>query len=261
MIAPKAIQVRGKALGGRVPHLCTPLVGRTREAVLEEMAAIVPKRPDLLEWRVDFFRAIGERRQVLDLAAELRARAAGIPLLFTRRSTAEGGEPVSLEEPEVVGLYEAVCASGHVDLVDWELAQPADSMARVREAARRADVTLVASFHDFRATPAREVLLAKFQAAERAGAGVAKVAVMPSGPEDVLSLLSATLEARKSVAIPLIALSMGALGSLTRVAGWCFGSAATFAVGKGSSAPGQMPIEELRTALGILRRSLGELPK
>jgi 3-dehydroquinate dehydratase-1 len=33
--------------------------------------------------------------------------------------------------------------------------------------------------------------------------------------------------------------------------GWVYGSAATFAVGKSSSAPGQIAIDELRSALAV----------
>jgi 3-dehydroquinate dehydratase-1 len=40
--------------------------------------------------------------------------------------------------------------------------------------------------------------------------------------------------------------------------GGVFGSALTFAVGKSSSAPGQIPIEELRTVLATVRRSTGK---
>ena len=35
----KAIDARGRKLGGETPLLCTPLVGRTRERVLAEAAS------------------------------------------------------------------------------------------------------------------------------------------------------------------------------------------------------------------------------
>jgi len=55
--------------------------------------------------------------------------------------------------------------------------------------------------------------------------------------------------------MPLISMSMGAYGVLSRVAGWMFGSTVTFAVGRASSAPGQVPIEELRAMLDTLQRA------
>jgi 3-dehydroquinate dehydratase I len=43
---------------------------------------------------------------------------------------------------------------------------------------------------------------------------------------------------------------------LTRLFGWAFGSALTFAVGASSSAPGQVPIEDLNAVLAILQKSM-----
>ena len=95
-----------------------------------------------------------------------------------------------------------------------------------------------------------------FAAAERLGADVAKVAVMPSDAQDVLALLAATDRARQTLSIPLISMSMGGVGSLSRIMGWVYGSAATFAVGQTSSAPGQIAIEDLRTVLAIMQRAV-----
>jgi 3-dehydroquinate dehydratase I len=155
----------------------------------------------------------------------------------------------------VVALYRAVCDGGHVDLVDFEMGNDPAHVAAVREAARSAGLQLVLSFHDFNATPAAEALLARFAQAQSLGADVAKVAVMPRSTEDVLTLLSATERACHSLSIPVVSMSMGPLGAVTRACGWTFGSAMTFAVGEGSSAPGQMPIEDIRQAIDILQRA------
>lgn len=80
-------------------------------------------------------------------------------------------------------------------------------------------------------------MASKFLMADQLGADVAKVAVMPRNLDDVLTLFSATLEAGKILRIPLISMSMGPLGAVTRLFGWTFGSALTFAVGASSSAP------------------------
>ena len=72
----------------------------------------------------------------------------------------------------------------------------------------------------------------------------------------VLELLAATSRARETLDLPLISMSMGGIGSISRIMGWIYGSAATFAVGKSSSAPGQIAIEELRTTLAIVRQAV-----
>ncbi|MFO1413151.1 MAG: type I 3-dehydroquinate dehydratase [Burkholderiales bacterium] len=253
----KLIHLRGKPVAdGALPLICTPLVGRDRAAVRAEVEAVVPKRPELIEWRVDFFAAIGDVQEVIATAREIAAAAQGIPVLFTRRSTDEGGEPIAISEAQVVALYEAVCAAGCVDMVDYECAKPAEDFARVRTAAKAAGIVLVASFHNFKATPDKAALLDRFTRAQQLGGDVAKVAVMPTGPDDVLTLLAATSAAREALDIPLVSMSMGPWGSLSRMVGWVYGSTVTFAVGKSSSAPGQVPIEELRAVLATTRRTV-----
>jgi 3-dehydroquinate dehydratase I len=75
--------------------------------------------------------------------------------------------------------------------------------------------------------------------------------------EDVLTLLTATLQASRQLEIPVVSMAMGPLGAITRLCGWAFGSAMTFGVGESSSAPGQMPIEDLVAGLAIARKALG----
>jgi len=49
---------------------------------------------------------------------------------------------------------------------------------------------------------------------------------------------------------------MGAYGSLSRLFGWMFGSSVSFAVGEKSSAPGQIPIEQLKVVVAVLQQAL-----
>lgn len=255
---PRPLILQGQPLAaGRLPAVCAPLVGRSRAALMEEVQQVAAKRPDLLEWRVDFFEAIADTGQVLATAEALRSRAGGIPLLFTRRARHEGGEPIALAEPQVVALYEAACASGLVDLVDFEMGNAPADLARVRAAAAAAGIGLVLSFHDFRGTPPTRELLERFAQAERLGASLAKVAVMPAAMEDVHALLGATLQASRSLRIPVAGMAMGPLGAVSRLCGGAFGSALTFAVGAAASAPGQVPIEEVRAVLAVLQRAAG----
>jgi 3-dehydroquinate dehydratase I len=80
---------------------------------------------------------------------------------------------------------------------------------------------------------------------------------MPRAMDDVLTLLAATLAASGALRIPVISMAMGGAGAVTRLAGGLFGSALSFAVGEQASAPGQWPIEELETALALLRKAGG----
>ena len=250
------ILLRGQPLaGGRLPAVCAPLVARTRAALVQEAAAVAALQPDLLEWRVDFFAALADTPEVLAAARAVREAARGIPILFTRRAQREGGQPIALDEPQVLALYEAVAASGAVDAMDFEMANEPAHVAQVRTLTRRHGLALVLSFHDFQRTPPDAQLDASFAQAQRLDADVAKVAVMPQDMDDVHRLLGATLRASAALRIPVVSMSMGGLGAVTRLAGGAFGSALTFAVGSAPSAPGQIPIADVRGTVAVLQRA------
>jgi 3-dehydroquinate dehydratase-1 len=160
-------------------------------------------------------------------------------------------------QEEVVRLYASVCESRCVDLVDFEMSNPVDHVRHVRDVSRKCEIQMVMSYHNFRDTPALDTLVERFAQAQELGADVAKVAVMPNDVEDVLRLLSATLQSSRRLKIPLISMTMDRWGTLTRLVGCVFGSAVTFAVGERSSAPGQVPIEDLEKALSIMRKVMG----
>jgi 3-dehydroquinate dehydratase-1 len=253
----KAVDARGRKLGGETPLLCTPLVGRTRERVLAEAKSVLRQKPDIIEWRVDFFEAIGDTKVVLETARALRALAGSVPIIFTRRSSREGGERIPIGDEEVVDLYDAVAAGRFVDFVDFEMGNDPEHLHRVRECTRRHEIRLILSYHNVSYTPGLDFLVDRFLEAERHGADVAMVQVMPRNRADVLRLLVATAEADEKTRIPLISISIGPLGSVTRMVGGLFGSWLSFAVGESASAPGQIPIGDLVTVYDIIRRSRG----
>jgi 3-dehydroquinate dehydratase-1 len=59
---------------------------------------------------------------------------------------------------------------------------------------------------------------------------------------------------RQHLKIPLVAISMGSLGAISRIAGGLFGSDITFASGIKASAPGQLPLDDLKKAWKALPR-------
>jgi 3-dehydroquinate dehydratase-1 len=87
----KAVDARGRKLGGDTPLLCAPLVGRTRERLLAEATRVLKQKPDLVEWRVDFFDAIGDAGAVVDAARALREIVGKRPVVFTCRAESGGG--------------------------------------------------------------------------------------------------------------------------------------------------------------------------
>ena len=56
----------------------------------------------------------------------------------------------------------------------------------------------------------------------------------------------------KETKTPLVTISMGKLGNISRVLGEVTGSAMTFAALEGGSAPGQMPISKVGEMLKVI---------
>ena len=137
------------------------------------------KSPDVIEWRVDYFEGIGDTAAVLETGRALRAAVGDAPVIFTRRSIKEGGEPIGIGDADVVRLYDAVGASRLVDFIDFEMGNDPEHVRAVRESTRAHGTRLILSYHNFGYTPGAEFLVQRFLEAERLGADVAKVAVMP----------------------------------------------------------------------------------
>jgi len=252
MQSKKTLTIRNKILGGPVPWICLPLVAEGQAALLQQANDVLGYQPDALEWRVDKFEAVRDTGAVLQALNELRETIGNIPLIFTCRIIQEGGFR-KIAAKDRLAVMEAVIASGKADLIDTELSNGESMLAAVKKACLDAGTGLILSYHNFDETPEESFITGKLSAAAKLGGDVAKVAVMPKDYGDVLTLLRATYRARTELLeIPIITVSMGRKGGITRIAGGLFGSDLSFAVGKAGSAPGQLPIGELRKAWEVL---------
>lgn len=234
-----------------IPYICTPLTGRNKDELMNELGIILPKKPDVIEWRADFLEKLRDKKEVLSILKQIK-EISGLPVLFTIRSQKEGGQAISLNEEEKVSLLAEVCRAG-ADLIDYEVSNEADYIRELRQISEEWGTGLVLSYHNFNSTPSQEDILQKLFQARFFGADIAKAAVMPQTREDVIRLLDATAAADRTLDIPVVTMSMGILGMPSRMMGWLYGSAMTFAVGSESSAPGQIPIESLRQAIRIAK--------
>ena len=110
--------------------------------------------------------------------------------------------------------------------------------------------------HDFDKTPDKEEIISRLKKMQTLNADICKIAVMPNSSQDVVVLLDATATMQTEFADrPIVTMSMGGLGVVSRLAGETFGSAMTFGAAKKASAPGQVPIAELRSVLDLLHKS------
>ena len=247
------VTVRGCRIGEGRPKVILPIVERTETAVLERATAFSTLRADCVEWRVDLFETPDDLRAVVHCLAKLRIALKDKLLLVTLRTKEEGGNaPVSHEKylHFIHTLLDTDCA----DLIDIEFFTAGADLPELIQDAHTAGVKVVCSSHDFHKTPPKAELVNRMAAMQQAGADLPKLAVMPQSRTDVLELLAATAEmADLHPETPVITMSMGALGAVSRLCGEAFGSAMTFANPGTASAPGQVGLDVVNAVLDSLR--------
>lgn len=269
---------------GDLPAVAVSLTGPTAARARIQARRAIEAGADVLELRVDLLEEAGvlTGSAPMDAAAVAGAAAAqvleclrrmvdvvdGVPLLLTCRTATEGGR-AHLDDAG----YGAVLGAVLDDLSTWaperrpaaiDVEVQRGCLPQVSEQAHGLGIDVVASFHDFKTTPADDVLEDVLSRMASEGADLAKIAVWPTGADDVARLLGVCARATAApgkgtgLGLPVAAMSMGALGAVSRVAP-VFGSALTFAVVPDeqgetqASAPGQLPIQDVRRCLELLR--------
>lgn len=243
-----AFTVKGVRIGEGRPKTIVSLMGADEDELLREAARAVEAGADCVEWRVDFARDVHDRAAMAHVARALGAALPRTPLVFTFRSSGQGGR-LELDPEEYAGLLREAMASGGVDIVDVELGIGYETVRELVTQAHEHGVRALVSYHDFAGTPSVEWMRGCLVHMASLGADLPKIAVMARTTADCLHLMEATSLARDAGAGPLVTMAMGAAGSLSRLAGEAVGSALTFCALEAPSAPGQVALE---TATRIL---------
>ena len=246
------VDIRGCRIGEGRPKVILPIVERAEAAILEKAAQFSTLQADCVEWRVDHFDDARTPGAVARCLARLRVALKDKLLLVTIRTKAEGGE-LALRHTEYTDLLHTILDTDCAGLLDIEFFTAGADLPLLVEQAHTAGVPVVCSSHDFAKTPPRAELVERMVQMQQAGADLPKLAVMPQSRTDVLELLAATAEmADLHPETPVITMSMGALGAVSRLAGETFGSAMTFANPGQASAPGQVSLDIVNKVLDAL---------
>ena len=181
----------------------------------------------------------------------MKSTASGLISLVTFRSKAEGGER-EIRSEAYVSFCKVAALSRQADLLDVELSAGEDVCNEIIRTAEAAGVYTVISSHFFTHTPPSEQIWALFQKMEESGGSILKLAVMPQSRQDVLRLMQVGQEYAAKTDRPLILISMGKLGMVSRLAGELTGSCITFGTSGEASAPGQIDAQTLEQILHVL---------
>ncbi len=242
------VKIRNLILGEGLPKICVPVMGKDQREIVYSARSAMEQEPDMIEWRVDFLQRIEDTEALCDVLKELRGCLGDTPLLATFRTKREGGEQ-ELSYDAYIHMYRAILESGMADAIDLELYFDSAAVSALIDAAHACGKKVILSNHDFQKTPPKNELVRRLEKMQELGGDIAKVAVMPQNNMDVLKLLEATDEAHRKLQGPVVTMSMGAIGAVSRLLGETFGSALTFGMAGQASAPGQIPVEDLRSIL------------
>ncbi|MDE6851013.1 MAG: type I 3-dehydroquinate dehydratase [Lachnospiraceae bacterium] len=279
-----------RKLGQGMPKICIPIVEQTQADIVAAAGELRHSVADLVEWRADYYEDLRCQDQLQETVCQLGQALGEKELLFTIRTQDEGGEQ-QITFADYASILVAVAELPEIQYVDVEMFsgmrrqsqedwEQAENYSQMWEQAENHSqvweyedheayvpvkgllrqlhhkVTIIGSYHDFEKTPSVEEITKRLVLMRRLGADIPKMAVMPQKQEDVLALMTAGWEAKKLLdPVPVITMSMGGMGLISRVAGESFGSAVTFGcVGK-PSAPGQIEAEQLQQVLKILHEN------
>ena len=250
------VKIRNIEIGSGLPKICAPIVGTTKDDIMAETENIGSLPVDIAEWRVDWFEHACDFSKVEDVLKDLRAILGETPLLMTFRTSNEGGEK-SIKYDDYAELILSASETGYVDMVDLEVFIGTDIVKEIIAGAHNAGVKVIGSNHNFNKTPDKDEIVERLRNMQELGVDIPKIAVMPKGMKDVITLLAATEEMHREFADrPIVTVSMSETGVLSRICGEAFGSAITFGAAKNVSAPGQMKVNDLSAAIKLLHEYL-----
>jgi 3-dehydroquinate dehydratase-1 len=247
----KTIQCKNLIFNSGLPKICIPLTGKNTNIILDEINELNQIDYDLAELRIDFFENVDDFAKVVELLKKIR-EIYFKPLLFTYRTKKEGGVHDMSEEGYFELIHNAI-NSGLIDMVDIELFSHEENLKKAVAFAHENNIKVVMSNHDFHKTPDQAEIVTRLVKMQENGADISKIAVMPTCENDVLELLSATLEVKNKHGFPCATMAMGPLGVITRLTGSLFGSCLTFASLNKASAPGQINVRNARELLNLLQ--------
>ena len=229
-------------------RICVPITGQQKADIVYQAECIKETDAEVVEWRYDLWEQGKEGQSSPEEMLRLISETIGDKkLLFTIRTRQQGGAFTAPQQD-----YERICLaavdSGLISYVDIEDSTEKAIIETLVSAAGKMKVRTIGSYHDFGGTPETGEIVEKLRSLAGLGVDIVKTAYMPKKPQDTARLLLATAMFREEDAgkHEMITMSMGEIGKISRIAGGVFGSDYTFASVVASSAPGQMPIREVR---------------
>ncbi|EMI9484246.1 type I 3-dehydroquinate dehydratase [Acinetobacter baumannii] len=226
-----------------------PITAKTKEQALAQAQVIANTADaDLAEFRIDLLSFASDTKQVIALGHELKKILGNKPMIATIRTKNEGGQ-LEISDADYGKTYQAYLKNPFMDWLDVEMFRDQKVVSEIVQQAHQKKVLVVMSNHDFQKTPSQDEIEKRLLKQDQMGADVLKIAVMPKSKQDVFTLMNATLKVSQQTTKPLLTMSMGQLGTISRVATANMGGSYSFGMIGQASAPGQIDVTKLKQIL------------
>ncbi|AXX46742.1 TPA: type I 3-dehydroquinate dehydratase [Acinetobacter baumannii] len=226
-----------------------PITAKNKEQALAQAQVIANTADaDLAEFRIDLLSFASDTKQVIALGHELKKILGNKPMIATIRTKNEGGQ-LEISDADYGKTYQAYLKNPFMDWLDVEMFRDQKVVSEIVQKAHQKKVLVVMSNHDFQKTPSQDEIEKRLLKQDQMGADVLKIAVMPKSKQDVFTLMNATLKVSQQTTKPLLTMSMGQLGTISRVATANMGGSYSFGMIGEASAPGQIDVTKLKQIL------------
>ncbi|MDV8150933.1 type I 3-dehydroquinate dehydratase [Acinetobacter pittii] len=226
-----------------------PITAKTKEQALAQAQVIANTADaDLAEFRIDLLSFASDTKQVIALGHELKKILGNKPMIATIRTKNEGGQ-LEISDVDYGKTYQAYLKNPFMDWLDVEMFRDQKVVSDIVQKAHQKKVLIVMSNHDFQKTPSQDEIEKRLLKQDHMGADILKIAVMPKSKQDVFTLMNATLKVSQQTTKPLLTMSMGQLGTISRVASANMGGSYSFGMIGQASAPGQIDVTKLKQIL------------
>ncbi|MFW1937751.1 type I 3-dehydroquinate dehydratase [Acinetobacter baumannii] len=226
-----------------------PITAKTKEQALAQAQVIANTADaDLAEFRIDLLSFASDTKQVIALGHELKKILGNKSMIATIRTKNEGGQ-LEISDADYGKTYQAYLKNPFMDWLDVEMFRDQKVVSEIVQKAHQKKVLVVMSNHDFQKTPSQDEIEKRLLKQDQMGADVLKIAVMPKSKQDVFTLMNATLKVSQQTTKPLLTMSMGQLGTISRVATANMGGGYSFGMIGQASAPGQIDVTKLKQIL------------
>ncbi|MDI6820200.1 MAG: type I 3-dehydroquinate dehydratase [Candidatus Hodarchaeaceae archaeon] len=222
----------------RTPAVCGSVIGEEIGNMAAGMSLALEQGADLIELRLDGLRGLVGWKKLLRTDS---------PIILTNRAEREGGRFGGEERERVEPLLEGIVEK--VACVDVELSTPRQLLGEVVSEARKRDVSILMSYHDFAATPKVDAMMGIAEHMVRAGCDVAKIVTFAREPRDSLTVLDFLIRASDELGAPVVTFAMGEAGRLSRIAAPILGSPIAYAAVGEATAPGQFDVATTKRLL------------